>query len=141
MRIEGLRLEDRGRALPWRRTKVEGVSWLPLWTNQAATEESSAESVRAGTGGTDRRAGACVLIRMEPGRGYRPHRHVGTEDVLVLSGGYRDEGGEYVQGDHVHYEAGSSHAPVALGDIDREEGPDNPACVLFSSVPDGIELL
>ena len=78
---------------------------------------------------------------MAPGRGYAPHRHVGTEDVLVLQGGYRDELGEHRRGDHVHYPAGSTHAPQALGDPERPAGPDNPACVLFSVVPDGIELL
>ena len=82
-----------------------------------------------------------MLIRMRPGCGYTPHRHVGTEDVLVLAGGYRDQWGTYRQGDHVHYPAGSSHAPLALGRDDLPEGPSNPACVLFSSVPAGIELL
>lgn len=78
---------------------------------------------------------------MAPGQGYRPHRHVGTEDVLVLCGGYRDAEGEHRAGDHVHYPAGTSHSPVALGDSERPAGPANPACVLFSVVPEGIEVL
>jgi anti-sigma factor ChrR (cupin superfamily) len=78
---------------------------------------------------------------MDPGTGYGRHRHVGSEDVLVLAGGYRDELGEYRQGDCVHYPAGSSHAPVALGDRARPIGPENPSCVLFAVAPLGIELL
>ena len=42
------------------------------------------------------------LIRMEPGAGYEAHRHLGSEDVLVLQGGYRDAIGEYDCGTHVH---------------------------------------
>ena len=85
--------------------------------------------------------GATVLIRMEPGCGYTPHRHVGTEDVLVLAGGYRDEFGTYRQGDHVHYDPGSAHAPCALGERGRPVDEANPACILYSTVPEGIELL
>lgn len=127
MRIPGLSVGDLD-ALPWQGTRVEGIAWIPL--RLAAEAESGA-----------RRSGASVLIRMDPGCGYEPHRHVGTEDVLVLRGGYRDELGTYQGGEHIHYAAGSEHAPVALGDPERPEGPDNPACVLFAVVPEGIELL
>ena len=83
------------------------------------------------------------MIRMEPGCGYAPHRHVGTEDVLVLQGGYRDEFGRYLQGDHVHYPAGTRHSPVALGDSSGSGGVQGgmPACVLLATVSHGIELL
>ena len=74
-----------------------------------------------------------MLIRMEPGCGYPPHRHPGGEDVLVLQGGYRDEQGEHRSGAYVRYPEGSSHSPVALMD-----GPD---CVLFAIVARGIERL
>jgi len=115
-------------ALPWRSTKDPGVQWLPLHL-----EES--ESFGA------RRGGGTVLIRMEPGKGYLAHRHVGWEDVLVLQGGFRDQGGEYRQGDFVHYPAGSEHAPVALGNAAQPSSPVNPACILYATVPLGIELL
>ncbi|MFT5288381.1 MAG: anti-sigma factor ChrR (cupin superfamily) [Planctomycetota bacterium] len=128
MRIQGLRLDGGGEGLPWRETRVEGISWLPLWLASEAAQGGEA-------------SGATVLIRMEPGRGYRPHRHVGGEDVLILAGGYGDEFGEYRAGEHVHYQPGSIHSPVALGDADRPIGPDNPACILFSCVPKGIETL
>jgi anti-sigma factor ChrR (cupin superfamily) len=128
MRIPGLHLDESIASLDWRPTRDPGVSWFPL---HLADEESS---------GT-RRGAATVLIRMEPGSRYTPHRHLGTEDVLVLHGGFRDRWGEYRQGEHVHYPPGSVHAPVALGDAAQPSGPANPACILYASVPLGIELV
>ena len=84
---------------------------------------------------------ATVLIRMDPGRGYRAHRHEGVEEVYVLEGGYRDERGEYRAGDYVRYEEGSVHSPVALGRDDRPISDENPACVLFASARGGITLV
>jgi len=78
---------------------------------------------------------------MEPGAGYEAHRHLGTEDVLVLQGGYRDERGEHRTGEHVHYEAGSRHAPVAIGQARRADREGDAACILFACAPGGIELL
>jgi anti-sigma factor ChrR (cupin superfamily) len=128
MRIPGLQLAGDLAALAWRATSDAGVHWLPLFL-----EESRVEGARRG--------GATVLIRMAPGAGYAAHRHVGGEDVLVLQGGYRDELGEYLQGEHVHYPPESTHAPVALGDAERPAGPENPPCILYASAPLGIELL
>ena len=112
--------------LPWRATKVEGVSWLPLHLEAKAKSEQG---------------DATVLIQMAPGSGYPGHRHVGPENVLVLAGGYRDEAGEYRAGDHVRYPAGSSHSPVALGDSGRAISESNPACVLYAVAQRGVELL
>ena len=127
MKVLGLKW-DTDAPLPWRATKVEGVSWIPLFIEEGQKSGAS-------------RGGATVLIRMEPGCGYTPHRHVGTEDVLVLAGGYRDEFGTYRQGDHVHYDPGSAHAPCALGERGRPVDEANPACILYSTVPEGIALL
>lgn len=129
MRIDGLRWDEAAPAPPWRPTRVEGVWWLPLHLDEPD-----------GGGGRTRGA-ATVLIRMDPGCAYAPHRHVGAEDVLVLAGGYRDELGEHRQGDHVRYPAGSAHAPRALGERGRPVGEANPACVLFTVAHGGIELL
>ena len=123
--IPGLSLAEGIERLEWRTTKTSGVSWLPL-------------RLDAGEPAGNRRPGGTVLIRMEPGCGYAPHLHVGTEDVLVLQGGYRDEFGQYLQGDHVHYPAGSRHSPVALGPGAETSAP---ACVLLATVAYGIELL
>lgn len=128
MKIPGLRFEP-DTELPWRETRLVGVSWLPLYVEEEPRREGR------------ERGGGAVLIRMEPGSGYAPHRHLGTEDVLVLQGGYRDEHGEYRSGEHVHYAGGSVHAPRALGDPDRPIDATNPACVLFAVAPEGIEIL
>lgn len=126
------------RDLPWRATREPGVSWLPLHLADASGGRSTRSSeVESGGEGGD----ATVLIRMEPGHGYPPHRHRGVEEVLVLSGGYRDERGTWRAGEYVRYPAGSVHAPVALGDPARPAGPDNPACVLFAAARGGVALV
>lgn len=79
-----------------------------------------------------------VLIRMDPGCSYPPHRHAGIEDVLVLQGGYRDDRGEHVAGSFFRYPSGSTHAPVALGDPARPAGKDNPSCILFAIARGGV---
>lgn len=130
MRIPGLDLAVLADDAPWRETSVPGVAWLPL------------HLVREDGGP---RQDSAVLIRMEPGRGYPPHRHLDVEEVLILAGGYRDEAGEnageHRAGTYLRYEAGSVHAPVALGDPERSTGTDNPACVLFAVARGGIEIL
>ena len=112
--------------VPWRSTRHDGVFWhaFPLASGKEAESRD-----------------AVVLIRMDPGCGYPAHRHSGIEDVLVLEGGYRDERGEHRAGTHLRYEAGSRHAPVALGDRERPRGPDNPSCILFAIARDGVENL
>ena len=82
----------------------------------------------------DRRSNRVLaLIRMAPGCGYPRHRHTGTEEVLVLRGGYRDELGEHTAGSFVQYEAGSEHGPTAI------DG-DTP-CVLLALAHEGVKLL
>jgi quercetin dioxygenase-like cupin family protein len=127
MIVPGLLLSTRSESVPWRSTSVRGVSWLLLDPERHAREEQGAD--------------AAVLIRMEPGCGYPPHRHVGVEEVLVLAGGYRDESGDHFAGSYVRYEAGSEHAPIALGDPNRAASDENPACVLFAIAREGIEAL
>jgi putative transcriptional regulator len=75
---------------------------------------------------------ATVLIRMQPGCGYLPHRHVGLEEVFILQGGYRDSRGEHRAGEYILNEAASAHAPVAL------DGED---CIMIAIAHGGIELL
>ena len=117
-------LADAGlEGLPWQQTRHEGVQWIDL----AGAEDGPSMT---------------VLIRMAPGRGYPAHLHVGAEDVLVLSGGYRDgDGFELLAGGFHRYPAGSVHAPVALGDAGHPEGAANRACVLFAVAHGGTELV
>lgn len=126
MRVPGFQIDVNVDEVDWMPTRVEGVDWVLL-----ASEEGDRPSSR----------GATVLIRMAPGRGYPPHRHLGVEEVLILKGGYRDEDGEHVAGTYLRYPPGSVHAPVALGDPGRPEGKDNPACILYACARDGIEPL
>lgn len=131
MRIPGLdlALADPD-ALPWRPTRHPGVAWIPLHPS----EEEVRRARRAGRGSGE----TTVLVRMDPGRGYPPHRHLGLEEVLILVGGYRDERGEHGPGSYLRYGAGSEHAPVATGDPARPVGPGNPACVLFAVARGGV---
>ncbi len=143
-KVPGLMASDTD-SLSWRDTAAEGVSWIlmaadarPAIEHSVAGNDEDLEGKRA----LDRqRNGAAVLIRMAPGRGYPAHRHLGAEDVLVLQGGYTDEWGEHVRGDFIRYPPGSEHAPRALGDPDAPVDEANLACVLFSSIAGGIELL
>jgi anti-sigma factor ChrR (cupin superfamily) len=126
MRVGAVAFREAG--LAWRKTRIDGLSWFPLWQEEGPPAQGRA------------RAGASLLIRMEPGVGYATHRHIGTEDVLVLQGGYEDELGAYRAGEFVHYAAGSTHAPRALAEPAAGGGPPQ-ACILFAVVPLGIELL
>lgn len=109
---------------------MPGVRWYPLHVSEAQGEGRARSA-----------ADSTVLIRMEPGHGYPAHRHLDVEEVLILAGGYRDEGGEHPTGTYLRYEAGSVHAPVALGDPGRPAGPDQPACVLYAVARGGVELI
>lgn len=128
MQVPGLEIDVDVARVEWRPTRVAGVDWVLL-----ASE--------GGDGGRGARAGATVLIRMAPGRGYPPHRHLDVEEVLILRGGYRDEAGTHRAGSYLRYPAGSAHAPVALGDPAVPESDENPACVLFACARGGIESL
>lgn len=125
--IPGLALRGTIDDLPWRTTRVEGVDWIDLAPGGA----------RGVSGGA-----MTVLIRMAPGVGYPRHRHLGPEDVLVLAGGYVDDDGRRADaGDCLRYEAGSAHAPTALGDPEQPTSPDNPACILYAVAHGGTEVL
>jgi anti-sigma factor ChrR (cupin superfamily) len=124
VRIPGWPIAPRFDGVPWRSTGYPGIFWLGLHPS-----------------GADDSGDTAALIRMDPGCGYPPHRHVGIEDVLVLCGSYRDELGVHEAGSYVRYDAGSPHAPIALGDGSSPPGRDNPSCVLFAVARGGVELL
>jgi len=131
MQIQGFSLKLDESALPWRTTRHPGVSWIPLHDEGDRTPDRGRSAPRDST----------VLIRMEPGCGYPPHRHLDVEEVLVLRGGYRDDRGDHRAGAYLRYPAGSVHAPVALGDRSRPVGEDNQACLLFAVARGGVENL
>ena len=77
----------------------------------------------------DASTGVRLLIgHMPPGLRFPRHVHLGLEQVVVLSGGYDDERGEFVAGDYGVYEPGSEHGPETLDGDDcwilfRLDGP------------------
>ena len=69
-----------------------------------------------------------VIGYMPPKLRFPRHEHLGFEHVVVLSGGYDDERGEFVAGDFGVYEPGSEHGPQTLDGDDcwilfRLDGP------------------
>lgn len=124
MQLAGFALKLDEAAVAWRATRHPGIEWFPLWT-------------APGDGARE----ATVLIRMAPGRGYPPHRHLDVEEVLVLAGGYRDADGEHRAGSYLRYPPGSVHAPVALGDARAPVSAANPSCLLFALARGGVENL
>jgi quercetin dioxygenase-like cupin family protein len=73
------------------------------------------------------------LVRIAAGARFPQHRHLGTERVLVLDGGYRDEpsGRLYLAGDWHEMAAGTEHAYTALSE--RE-------LLLAVSVVSGVDI-
>lgn len=102
--------------IPWQSTRYPGIA-VHFYASDKRTKR------------------VLALIRMDPGCGYPTHLHHSTEEVLVVRGGYEDELGTYVEGQHVRYEAGSEHGPRATGE------PGDPACVLLALAHEGIKLL
>jgi putative transcriptional regulator len=53
------------------------------------------------------------LLRLEPGHGLSPHRHVANEYTVVLQGGYTDSTGNYLVGDFAVGPGPQEHRPIA----------------------------
>jgi anti-sigma factor ChrR (cupin superfamily) len=76
----------------------------------------------------DTRVGLRLLLVHAPGSlAIPPHRHLGSESVLVLDGSLADQGLEVGRGGWLHHEEGSCHAPRVAPSgcwcLIREEGP------------------
>lgn len=79
----------------WVASPMAGVSRMML-------ERSGAETARATS-----------LVRYAPGAGYHAHQHGGGEEILVLSGIFSDEHGDYPAGTYLRNPPGSSHTPYS----------------------------
>jgi anti-sigma factor ChrR (cupin superfamily) len=101
--------------IPWRATRHRGIHLHVLRRDEETGD-------------------ATVLIRMEPGCSYPPHRHKGVEEVFILQGGYHDREGAYRAGEYVLNAAGSAHHPTALADPAED-------CVMLAFAHGGIEIL
>jgi len=103
-------------SIPWQSTRYPGIA-VHFYTSDRRTKR------------------VLALIRMAPGCGYPPHRHIKDEEVLVLQGGYEDELGTYQQGQIVKYAPGTEHGPRATDSADGEP------CVLLALAHEGVKLL
>lgn len=54
-----------------------------------------------------------ALVRWAPGTRFAAHRHVGGEEILVLSGVFSDEHGDYPAGTWLRSPDGSEHRPFS----------------------------
>ena len=67
-----------------------------------------------------------LLVYAPPGSALPPHRHLGSESILILDGSMDDQGRDCVRGDWTHHPPGSCHGPrvAACGCwfLVREEG-------------------
>ncbi|KXS38679.1 cupin domain-containing protein [Modicisalibacter tunisiensis] len=58
-------------------------------------------------------ARATSIVRYAAGSHFPAHRHPGGEEILVLSGIFSDEGGDYPAGWYIRNPPGSSHQPFS----------------------------
>jgi putative transcriptional regulator len=63
-----------------------------------------------------------MFLRCRPGSAIPAHTHAGLEAVLVLQGGFRDQGGHYGLGDIAVADGTINHRPVADRTVD---------CIIF----------
>lgn len=57
------------------------------------------------------KARATSIVRYAPGSHFPPHQHPGGEEILVLSGVFSDESGDYPAGWYLRNPPGSRHQP------------------------------
>ncbi|MBC7132351.1 MAG: cupin domain-containing protein [Roseovarius sp.] len=58
-------------------------------------------------------ARATSIVRYAPGSAFPEHVHSGGEEILVLSGTFQDEHGDYPAGSYFRNPPGTSHSPAA----------------------------
>lgn len=56
---------------------------------------------------------SCALVRWAPGTVFKPHRHWGGEEILVLDGVFLDENGHYPKGTWLRSPHMSAHHPYS----------------------------
>lgn len=57
-----------------------------------------------------------ALVKWPKGETFKPHRHFGGEEILVLSGEFKDEHGSYPKGSWIRSPHMSSHCPYVEED-------------------------
>lgn len=61
----------------------------------------------------EEKARATSIVRYAPDSHFPPHQHPGGEEILVLSGTFSDEAGDYPAGWYLRNPPGSSHQPFS----------------------------
>jgi len=135
----------------------EEYRWLP-------SPQSGVERVMLDRIGEEK-ARATSIVRYAPDSYFPSHQHPGGEEILVLSGIFSDEGGDYPAGWYLRNPPGSSHKPfsadgctifVKLRQMSADEGRQvrintrSPAnwgrlegretCALFSGAGEAVSL-
>ncbi len=83
------------RQAPWLASPMEGV-----WRKPLAREDAE-------------RGHATSIVRYDPGAHFSPHDHPQGEEILVLSGTFSDESGDYPTGTYFRNPEGFRHAPFS----------------------------
>ena len=104
--------------IPWSPSPKEGVWRKPL--AREAKEQGHATSI----------------VKYEPGAKFSFHEHPKGEEILVLSGTFSDESGDYKAGTYFRNPEGFSHAPYSKEGCELlvklhqfQEGDDQHICV------------
>jgi putative transcriptional regulator len=97
-------------------TVPSGFEWVPA----ALRPYLAGKSWRRAFGGFEEirldlhgNAHGVRLLKLAPGEGLPPHRHVANEYTVVLQGGYTDNTGNYGVGDFAVGPGAQEHRPVA----------------------------
>ncbi|SDO17066.1 anti-ECFsigma factor, ChrR [Halomonas shengliensis] len=92
------------------------------FTRRAAVTPDQHQWVASPQGGVERvmldrvgaeKARATSLVRYARGSHFPPHEHPGGEEILVLSGTFSDESGDFPAGWYVRNPPGSAHRPAS----------------------------
>ncbi|MGE4533624.1 cupin domain-containing protein [Halomonas sp.] len=92
------------------------------FTRRAAVTPDQHQWVASPQGGVERvmldrvgaeKARATSLVRYAQGSHFPPHEHPGGEEILVLSGTFSDESGDFPAGWYVRNPPGSAHRPAS----------------------------
>ncbi|MBU2872200.1 cupin domain-containing protein [Colwellia sp. E2M01] len=86
------------------------ASMLPSQYSWQTSPQAGVERVMLDRIGAEK-ARATSVVRYAPESTFPSHAHPGGEEIMVLSGTFSDESGDYPQGFYLRNPLGSSHAP------------------------------
>lgn len=89
---------------------LKQASILPSQYSWQTSPQAGVERVMLDRIGAEK-ARATSVVRYAPESTFPSHTHPGGEEIMVLSGTFSDESGDYPQGYYLRNPPGSSHAP------------------------------